>query len=129
MTAPRGILICVGSAIFQTLAIILVTLFSIQDVNELMEADVPLTVFFLRATNSPKITAFFIVILLVAQFGSLCNCILASAHFIHALARDKCLPFSEHLSKLSGKNRIPLVAMTTQLIIFVLVIMPVSSLE
>lgn len=89
----------------------------------------PLSTFLTRATNSPQLTAFFLVILLVAQFGSLCNSVLATGHFIFALARDKCLPFSNYLALLSGSNNIPKVALVTQLIISIAVIMPVRSSE
>ncbi|CAO3626288.1 unnamed protein product [Mucor hiemalis] len=124
VTAPRGILICIGGAVVQGFIIILVTLFSIQDVNELIESEMPLSTFLMRATSSPQLTAFFLVILLVAQFGSLCNSVLATGHFAFALARDKCLPFSNYLALLSGDNHIPRVALVTQLAISILVIMP-----
>ncbi|CAO3626112.1 unnamed protein product [Mucor hiemalis] len=84
----------------------------------------PLSTFLMRATSSPQLTAFFLVILLVAQFGSLCNSVLATGHFAFALARDKCLPFSNYLALLSGDNHTPRVALVTQLAISILVIMP-----
>ncbi|GAA5813672.1 hypothetical protein MFLAVUS_007158 [Mucor flavus] len=124
VTAPRGIIICVAGAIIQGFAIILVTLFSIQDVNEIIESEMPLSTFFLRATNSPQLTAFFLVILLLAQFGSLCNSMLATGHFAFALARDGCLPFSSYFSKLSENNNVPRRALFAQLVVSILVIMP-----
>lgn len=126
MTAPRGILICVACAVVQGFVIILVTLFSIQDVQELIDSEMPLSTFFLRATNSPQLTVFFLVILLVAQLGSLCNSMLATGHFAFALARDGCLPYSKYFSKLSEKNHIPQRALMAQLGISILVILPVS---
>ncbi|GAA5813685.1 hypothetical protein MFLAVUS_007171 [Mucor flavus] len=124
VTAPRGIIICVTGAILQGLIIILITLFSIQDINEIIESKMPLSTFFLRATNSPRLTAFFLVILLLAQFGCLCNTILAISHFTFAFARDGCLPFSSYFSKLSENNKVPERALLAQLIIGILVIMP-----
>lgn len=87
----------------------------------------PLSTFFVRATNSPALSAFFLVILLMAQFGSLCNSILATGHFGFALARDGCLPFSKKFATLS-ENRIPSAALIAQLIISIILIMPVSTL-
>ncbi|KAG2199321.1 hypothetical protein INT47_012955 [Mucor saturninus] len=124
VAAPRGIIICVAFAVLQGFVIILVTLFSIQDVQELMTSDMPLSTFFVRATNSPQLTAFFLVILLVAQLGSLCNSMLAAGHFAFALARDGCLPYSKYFSKLSEKEHVPQRALIAQLVISILVILP-----
>lgn len=127
-TAPRGIIICVLSAIFQGFVLIISTLFSIQDVDELLTSEAPVATFFLRATSNPSVTAFFLVILLVAQIGSLCNSILAAAHIAWAMARDGCLPFSKFLYKLSGDNHIAANCLIVQLVICVLIILPVSCL-
>ncbi|GAA5813684.1 hypothetical protein MFLAVUS_007170 [Mucor flavus] len=124
VTAPRGIIICVTGVILQGLVIILITLFSIQDIDELIASKTPISTFFLRATNSPRLTAFFLIMLLFAQFGSLCNTILATSHFTFAFARDGCLPFSSYFSKLSEKTRAPERALIAQLIISILIIMP-----
>ncbi|KAI9266396.1 amino acid/polyamine transporter I [Helicostylum pulchrum] len=124
VTAPRGIIICVTGVIFQGLVIILITLFSIQDIDELIASKMPIATFFLRATNSPQVTALFLFILLIVQFGSLCNTILAASHFVFAFARDGCLPFSSYFTKLSEKTRVPERALLAQLIISILLIMP-----
>ncbi|KAI8085654.1 amino acid/polyamine transporter I [Thamnidium elegans] len=124
VTAPRGIIICITGVIVQGLVIILITLFSIQDINELIESKMPISTFFLRATSSPQLTAFFLFILLLAQFGSLCNTLLATSHLVFALAREGCLPFSSYFSKLSEKNRVPERALLAQLAISILLIMP-----
>ncbi|KAG1171685.1 hypothetical protein G6F70_006816 [Rhizopus microsporus] len=123
-TAPRGIIICVLSAIFQGFVLIISTLFSIQDVDELLTSEAPVATFFLRATSNPSVTAFFLVILLVAQIGSLCNSILAAAHIAWAMARDGCLPFSKFLYKLSGDNHIAANCLIVQLVICILIILP-----
>jgi amino acid transporter len=86
----------------------------------------PLSTFFVRATNSPGLSAFFLVILLLAQFGSLCNSVLATGHFAFALARDGCLPFSNKFATLS-ENRTPTTALIAQLVISIIIIMPVSN--
>ncbi|KAI8975564.1 amino acid/polyamine transporter I [Mycotypha africana] len=123
-TAPRGIIICVIGAIVQGFALIISTLFSIQDVDELITTDMPIAAFFLRATRSPAVTAFFLVILLVAQIGSLCNSILAGATFMWSLARDGVLPGSKFLYKISGKRNIPTNCLIVQLVICILIILP-----
>ncbi|KAL0136783.1 amino acid/polyamine transporter I [Mucor lusitanicus] len=107
-TAPRGIIICVVGAVLQGFALIISTLFSIQDIDELLNSDMPVATFFLRATNSPAITAFFLVILLVAQIGSLCNSILAAGNFMWSLSRD-------------GH---PINCLLVQLVICILIILP-----
>ncbi|RCH87084.1 hypothetical protein CU098_007147 [Rhizopus stolonifer] len=122
VTAPRGILICIASAIFQGFMLILSTLFSIQDMEELVGSSSPLVTFFLRATNS-SLTAFFLIILLVTQFASLCNSILATSHIFWAMARDGCLPFSKYLYKL-GSNDIPTRCLFLQLVISIIIMMP-----
>jgi amino acid transporter len=102
-------------------------LFSIQDVDELLTSSQPVATFFLRATNSPAVTAFFLVILLVAQIGSLCNSVLAVAHFTWSMSRDGCLPFSKFLYKLHGENHIAANSLLAQMIICILIILPVST--
>ncbi|KAG1445835.1 hypothetical protein G6F56_009771 [Rhizopus delemar] len=124
VTAPRGIIICVGFAILQGFALIISVLFSIQDVGELLSSDMPTATFFLRATNNPSLAAFFLVILLIAQIGSLCNAILTNALIAWAMARDGCLPFSGFLYKLSGKNKIATNCLLSQAIVCVLLILP-----
>ncbi|CAO3626100.1 unnamed protein product [Mucor hiemalis] len=124
VTAPRGILITVANAILQGFVIILVVLFSIQNVEEIMESPMPLATFLIQATRNPQLTAFLLFILLVAQFGGLCNAITAVSHFIFALARDNCLPFAKHLSTLSQNSHVPHVALIVQLVVCILLILP-----
>ncbi|KAL9545763.1 hypothetical protein MBANPS3_007000 [Mucor bainieri] len=123
-TAPRGIIICVIGAVLQGFALIISTLFSIQDIDELLNSDMPVATFFFRATNSPAITAFFLVILLVAQIGSLCNSILAAGNFMWSLSRDGVLPYSKFLYKISGDRSIPINCLLVQLVICILIILP-----
>ncbi|KAI8645218.1 amino acid/polyamine transporter I [Parasitella parasitica] len=123
-TAPRGIVICVVGAVLQGFGLIISTLFSIQDIDELLASDMPVATFFLRATNSPAVTAFFLVILLVAQIGSLCNSILAAGNFMWSLSRDGVLPYSKFLYKISGDRSIPINCLLVQLVICILVILP-----
>lgn len=101
-------------------------MFSIQDVNELLDSSMPVATFFLRATNSPAITAFFLVILLVTQIGSLCNSVLAAAHFAWSMSRDGCLPFSGFLYKLRGDNHIAANSFFFIMVICIIIILPVS---
>jgi amino acid transporter len=129
VTAPRGIMICIAGAVFQGTAIILITLFSIQDVDAILNSPMPLSTFFLQVTNNPRLSAFFLAVLLFMQLGSLCNSILATGHFTFALARDHCLPFSSTFLKLTEKNNIPRNALIAQLIIGIVIIMPVSCLH
>jgi amino acid transporter len=124
-TAPRGIIICIISAIVQGFVLIIAVLFSIQDVEALQESSMPIATFFEAATNA-KVATFFLVILLIVQLGSLCNSILATAHVFWAMSRDGCLPFSSFLYKLSDKNHIPYNALIVQMVISIAVIMPVS---
>ncbi|RCH80449.1 hypothetical protein CU098_001084, partial [Rhizopus stolonifer] len=123
ITAPRGIIVCVISAIVQGFAIILITLFSIQDVEALFESSMPVATFFLQATNA-RLTTFFLAIMVLAQFGSLCNSILATVHIIWALSRDGCLPFSKTFYQLNEKTKVPGRALIFQLIISIAIIMP-----
>lgn len=125
MTAPRGIIICIISAIIQGFVLIISTLFSIQDLDELVESSMPVAIFFQRATNT-SLSAFFLVVLLLAQIASLCNSMLAAAHLAWALARDGCLPFSKFFYKLSGKEHIASRCLLAQMVICIIIIMPVG---
>ncbi|KAG2199308.1 hypothetical protein INT47_012942 [Mucor saturninus] len=124
VTAPRGIIICVVGAIVQGFGLILSTLFSIQDVDELLGSEMPVATFFLRATKSPAVTAFFLVILLITQIGSLCNSVLATAHFAWSMSRDGCLPFSGFLYKLRGENHIAANSLFAQMVVCIVIILP-----
>lgn len=87
-------MIAVGSGIVQALVVSIAVLFSIQDLEEL-QSETPagaIAVLFVRATRNTSLTAFFLVILLVTQFGSLCNSFLAVAQLIWSMARDGCIP-------------------------------------
>lgn len=126
VTAPRGIVVSVFGAGIQGFLLIISVLFSIQDVNELIDADLTVTVFLQRAVGN-SVAAFFLVVLLVAQFGSLCNSILATGHLFWAMARDNCIPYASFWYKLSDKGRIPVRALFLQLIVSIIVIMPVIS--
>lgn len=85
----------------------------------------PVATLFLRSTNQ-SLTAFFLVILMVTQFGSLCNSMLASAQMIWSMARDECIPFAKFWYKLHGDRKIPLRILILQAVICTIVIMPVT---
>ncbi|ORY93803.1 amino acid/polyamine transporter I [Syncephalastrum racemosum] len=123
VTGPRGIIISVLGAIFQGIILCIATLFSIQDVEELQTSTMPVATLFLRSTNQ-SLAAFFLVILMVTQFGSLCNSMLASAQMIWSMARDECLPFAKFWYKLHGDRKIPLRILILQAVICTIVIMP-----
>ncbi|CAO3626108.1 unnamed protein product [Mucor hiemalis] len=124
VAAPRGILITVVTAILQGFVTILVVLFSIQNMEEIIESPMPLATFLIQATRNPQLTAFLLFILLVAQFAGVCNAMTSLSHFIFALARDNCLPFAKHLSTLSHKNHVPQIALIVQLVVCILLILP-----
>ncbi|KAL9543952.1 hypothetical protein PS6_008998 [Mucor atramentarius] len=123
VTAPRGIIICILSAVVQGFALILITLFSIQDVDAIIESSMPVATFFTQTTND-KLCVFFLVILLVAQFASLCNSMLATIHIFWALSRDGCFPYSKVWYKLHPKTNVPTNALLLQLVISIILIMP-----
>ncbi|KAI7868527.1 amino acid/polyamine transporter I [Spinellus fusiger] len=121
ITAPRGI-ICVAGAIIQGAAIIIPVLFTIQDVEELIDSSSPVSIFFERATSRP-VAIFFMVVLLVTQFGALCNNTYAMGQLIWALARDKCIPQASFWYSLDSRS-IPVRGLLLQLLICILVILP-----
>ncbi|KAL9538983.1 hypothetical protein MBANPS3_010541 [Mucor bainieri] len=117
------IIICIFSAIVQGFALILITLFSIQDVDAIIESSMPIATFFTQTTND-KLCVFFLVIMLVAQFSSLCNSMLATIHIFWALSRDGCFPYSKTWYKLNPKTNVPTNALLLQLVISIILIMP-----
>ncbi|CAO3673113.1 unnamed protein product [Umbelopsis vinacea] len=124
IAAPRGIIVSIIGAWIQGLVLILAVLFSIQDVDAIMSATVPIAQLFQSTTNNPSLAIFFLVILLGAQLGSLFNSILACGHLIWAMARDGCLPYSSFFYKLSGNSHTPVRAIMLQLVICIIIIMP-----
>ncbi|KAI8975131.1 amino acid/polyamine transporter I [Mycotypha africana] len=129
ITAPRGIIICVLGAIIQGFALILITLFSIQDVDSILDSAMPVATFFIQATRNSGLCVFFLVIMLVAQFSSLCNSMLATVHIFWALSRDRCFPYSGVIYQLNEKTRVPVNALILQLVISISLIMPVFGSE
>ncbi|KAI9008443.1 amino acid/polyamine transporter I [Phycomyces nitens] len=121
-TAPRGIIICVAGSIIQGAALILPVMFSIQDVEELIGSPYPIATFFERATSKP-VAIFFMVILLVTQFGALCNNTFAMGQLIWALARDRCIPQANFWYSLDNR-KIPVRGLMLQMIICIVAIMP-----
>lgn len=124
VTGPRGIIIGVVFAIIQGLVVCVSTLFSIQDVEEIQNTSMPVATLFLRSTNT-SLTAFFLVILLLAQFGSMCNCLLAGAQMLWSMARDGCIPNAPFWYKLHSGRKIPLRILILEAVICTIVIMPV----
>jgi amino acid transporter len=124
VTAPRGIIYCVVGSIIQGLILLIPTLFAIQDVDALLTSSNPLATFFQQTTNTPM-SVFLMVILLVAQFGSLANNSLAIAQLLWALSRDGVIPFSKFWYKLNRFD-IPHRCLILELLIVVGIIMPVS---
>ncbi|CDS10375.1 hypothetical protein LRAMOSA03051 [Lichtheimia ramosa] len=125
-SGPIGLMIAVGSGIVQALVVSIAVLFSIQDLEELQNSTPAgaIAVLFVRATNNTSLTAFFLVILLVTQFGSLCNSFLAVAQLIWSMARDGCIPNHRYWYKLHGKHEAPLRILILVTIICIVVIMP-----
>ncbi|KAI8145229.1 amino acid/polyamine transporter I [Fennellomyces sp. T-0311] len=128
VTGPRGIIISVIGAIVQGVVLCIATLFSIQDLEELQESSFPVATLFVRATNE-SVAAFFIVILIVTQFGSLCNCLLATAQLLWSMARDQCIPQHKFWYKLSGKHQVPLRVLLLEAAICIIVILPSLASE
>ncbi|KAI9314156.1 amino acid permease-domain-containing protein [Dichotomocladium elegans] len=122
-TGARGILIAVVGAIVQALVICIATMFSIQDLDELQSSSSAVATLFLRATNK-SLTAFFLVILVVAQFGSLANSLLAVAQLMWSMARDGCIPNRKFWYKLSGRHEAPLRILLLVATICIVVILP-----
>ncbi|KAF7728166.1 hypothetical protein EC973_006560 [Apophysomyces ossiformis] len=122
VTAPRGIIVCVVGAILQGMILIIPVLFSIQDVDELLSSSHPVSTFFQRASGTPAAIVF-MVILLVTQFGCLCNNTLALGQLFWALSRDGCLPYSTFWYKLD-RRAIPVRALLLEMVICIIVIMP-----
>jgi amino acid transporter len=122
---PQGIMLCVFFALLQGFALTVAVLFSIQDLNELVEADLPVSAFFLQVTqNNPQLSAFFLSLMVVAQFGSLANSSVANCRVMYAMARDGCLPYSRFFYKLE-KGDVPFRIVVLQGVLMILLILPV----
>jgi hypothetical protein len=61
--------------------LIVAILFSVQDVDELIAAQVPIAELF-RSTTNQGMATFLMIILFVMQMGSLCNSMLANGHLM-----------------------------------------------
>lgn len=81
MAAPRGILLSIASSWIQGTVLIVAILFSVQDVDELIAAQVPIAELF-RSTTNQGMATFLMIILFVMQMGSLCNSMLANGHLM-----------------------------------------------
>lgn len=93
-----------------------------------MNSSFPVATLFVRATNT-SLGAFFMVILIVAEFGCLANTIVALGNLMWAMARDGALPNHKFWYKLEGfgDNKVPIRIYTLQVVICIILIMPVST--
>ncbi|ORZ26038.1 amino acid/polyamine transporter I, partial [Absidia repens] len=121
---PQGLMLCVLFALIQGFAITIVVLFSIQDLDVLLDADLPVAEFFLQVTNNRHLSAFFLSIMVVAQYGSLANSSVANCRLMWAMARDGCLPYSKFFYKLE-KGDVPLRIIILQMALMIILILPV----
>ncbi|KAI8149992.1 amino acid/polyamine transporter I [Fennellomyces sp. T-0311] len=123
VTGPRGILISVITAAAQCIVLCVATLFSIQDLEEIQNSSEPVATLFLRATNE-SVAAFFLVILLVSQFGTLTTLTMAAGQLLWSMARDKCIPNYKFWYKLTGKNKAPLRILTINCLVCIIFMLP-----
>ncbi|KAI9272928.1 amino acid/polyamine transporter I [Phascolomyces articulosus] len=124
VTGPRGIIISIIGAIAQGIILSIATLFSIQDIDELLDSSFPLSTLFIKATNR-SLAVFFMVILIVTQFVTLCNVFLAASQMTWSMSRDGALiPNSKFWYALTGKYKVPLRIMLMLFVICIIVIMP-----
>ncbi|KAI8331861.1 amino acid/polyamine transporter I [Chlamydoabsidia padenii] len=122
---PQGIMLCVFFALLQGFALTIAVLFSIQDLEGLLVADLPVSEFFMQVTNqNPHLSAFFLSIMIVAQFGSLANSMVANCRVMWSMARDGCLPYSRFFYKLE-KGDVPFRIAVLQGVLMTALILPV----
>ncbi|KAI9302965.1 amino acid/polyamine transporter I [Cunninghamella echinulata] len=120
---PQGIILCVSLALLQGFALTICILFSIQDFDALLNAESPVSEFLLQVTRSKPATIFFLVYMVISQYGSLANSGVSTSRVIWAMSRDGCLPFSNVLYKLHKDT--PIRAVLLLMLIMVLTILPV----
>ncbi|KAI7850006.1 amino acid/polyamine transporter I [Circinella umbellata] len=124
ISGPRGIIISIIGAVAQGIILSVATLFSIQDIDELLSSSFPLSTLFVRATNE-SLAVFFMVILIVTQFVTLCNVVYAASQMTWSMARDGALlPHAQFWYALHGKHKVPLRIMLMIVGIAIIVIMP-----
>ncbi|ORX47250.1 amino acid transporter [Hesseltinella vesiculosa] len=120
---PQGLILCVVLALVQGIALTIAVLFSIQDLDALINSDMPIADFFMQVTNSRQISAFFLSVMVIAQFGSLSNTAVAFTSIAWSMARDGALPYSKYFYKLH--NEVPLRLVALQFVVMVIFILPV----
>ncbi|CAO3641524.1 unnamed protein product [Cunninghamella blakesleeana] len=120
---PQGIMLCVLCALFQGFALTICILFSIQDFDGLVEAENPVSEFLMQVTRNKSATVFFLVYMVIAQYGSLANSGVATSRLLWAMARDGCIPFSSFFYKLNSD--IPVRTVLLLMGMMVLAILPV----
>ncbi|KAI9274656.1 amino acid/polyamine transporter I [Phascolomyces articulosus] len=123
ITGPRGILISVVSAVFQGILLCCITLFSVQDVDELINASYPVGTLFLRSTNT-SVAIFFLVVIAVALIGCSCSMLLSAAQMIFAMSRDGLLPGHRYWYSLSKNYQVPLRALLLLCLVSILAVLP-----
>ncbi|KAI8069870.1 amino acid/polyamine transporter I [Gongronella butleri] len=124
---PKGLMTCVILALIQGIALTVAVLFSIQDLDALINSDMPIADFFMQVTQNKHVSAFFLSVMVIAQFGSLSNTSVAFTRICHAMARDGVLPYSRFFYKLH--NEVPVRLAVMQIVIMTLVILPIFATD
>lgn len=116
-------MLCVLCALLQGFALTICILFSIQDFDALVNAESSVSEFLMQVTRNKHATVFFLVYMVIAQYGSLANSGVATSRLLWAMARDGCIPFSSFFYKLN--KDIPVRTVLLLMGIMVLAILPV----
>ncbi|KAI8069869.1 amino acid/polyamine transporter I [Gongronella butleri] len=122
-SGPRGLLICIAFGLAQGFLITFAALFTIQDLDALVGADLPIAEYFMQVTRNPSVSAFFMVMMIVAQAGSFANTAVSFTRLLHSMARNNCLPYSDFFRKLD--RDVPVRLAILQIILMIVLILPV----
>ncbi|ORX47249.1 hypothetical protein DM01DRAFT_1385992 [Hesseltinella vesiculosa] len=122
-TGPRGLMLCITAGLVQGFLITLAALFTIQDLDGLIGASLPISEYFMQTTRNPQVAAFFLATMIVSQAGSFANTAIAFTRLTWSMARDNALPYSKFFYKLDRDVPVRLVGL--QIVLMVVLILPV----
>ncbi|KAI8875851.1 amino acid transporter [Backusella circina FSU 941] len=124
ISTPKAMILAFISAWFSGFVILIVFLFSIKDLEAILESTLrlPIALIFLEAVGTHA-AILFLIFILVCQFCTGATTTTVASRQIYVLARDDATPFSASLSLVSAHSKLPKNAVLAATVLTSLVVM------
>lgn len=124
-TASRGMWTAVANSFFFSFVLLIILIFSIQDLDEIISYQYPQPIATLFYQNLGREgAATFMVLLFLVSWACTVACAMSISRVTYAVSRDRILPFSQYWHHMSDK-KMPVRAQWLCFVLCVLLLLPV----